>query len=56
MCGATYVPPHHQTNPNGSTYDNYETRGNHTPEQPGGAVLIDPYHPPASTRGRQAAP
>jgi hypothetical protein len=27
----TYVPPHYQTNPNGSTYDNYETRGNYDP-------------------------
>ena len=27
----TYVAPHHQTNPNGSTYDNYGTRGNYNP-------------------------
>ena len=27
----TYVEPHYQTNPNGSTYDNYETRGNLNP-------------------------
>ena len=27
----TVVAPHYQTNPNGSTYDNYETRGNYNP-------------------------
>jgi hypothetical protein len=27
----TYVAPHHQTNSNGSTYDNYGTRGNVNP-------------------------
>jgi hypothetical protein len=26
-----YVPPHYQTNPNGSTYDNYGARGNYNP-------------------------
>ena len=27
----TYVEPHYQTNPNGSTTDNYESRGNYNP-------------------------
>lgn len=27
----TYVQPHQQTNPNGSTLDNYNTRGNYNP-------------------------
>jgi hypothetical protein len=27
----SYVEPHHQTNPNGTTLDNYETRGNYNP-------------------------
>jgi hypothetical protein len=27
----TYVSPHYQTNPNNSTSDNYETRGNLNP-------------------------
>ena len=27
----TYVEPHYQTNPNSSTSDNYETRGNYNP-------------------------
>lgn len=27
----TYVEPHHQTNPNETKSDNYETRGNYNP-------------------------
>ena len=27
----TYVPPHYQTNPNGTQLDNYNTRGNVNP-------------------------
>jgi hypothetical protein len=27
----TYVQPHHQTNPNNTQYDNYNTRGNYNP-------------------------
>jgi hypothetical protein len=27
----TYVAPHYQTNPNGTTLDNYGTRGNYNP-------------------------
>lgn len=27
----TYVPPHHQTNPNNTTSDNYGTLGNYNP-------------------------
>jgi hypothetical protein len=27
----TYVPPHYQTNPDNSTYDNYDTSGNYNP-------------------------
>jgi hypothetical protein len=27
----TYVQPHEQTNPNGTQYDNYSTRGNYNP-------------------------
>ena len=27
----TYVQPHHSTNPNGTQYDNYGTRGNFNP-------------------------
>lgn len=27
----TYVPPHHQTNPNNTQMDNYGTRGNQNP-------------------------
>lgn len=27
----TYVQPHYQSNPNGTTYDNYGTRGNVNP-------------------------
>jgi len=27
----TYVQPHQQTNPNGTQYDNYNTRGNYNP-------------------------
>jgi len=27
----TYVQPYHQTNPNGTTSDNYGTRGNYNP-------------------------
>jgi opacity protein-like surface antigen len=27
----TYVAPHYQTNPNGTTSDNYSTRGNYNP-------------------------
>ncbi|MCW2315113.1 hypothetical protein M2322_000633 [Rhodoblastus acidophilus] len=26
-----YVAPHYQSNPNGTTYDNYDTRGNVNP-------------------------
>lgn len=35
----TYVAPHYQSNPNGSTYDNYGTRGN-----------VNPYTGQAGTR------
>lgn len=38
----TYVPPHHQTAPNGNPYDNYSTRGNVNPYT-GQAGTIDPY-------------
>jgi hypothetical protein len=27
----TYVQPHQQTNPNGTQYDNYNSRGNYNP-------------------------
>ncbi len=27
----TYVQPHYQTNPNGTQYDNYGSRGNYNP-------------------------
>jgi hypothetical protein len=27
----TYVPPHYQTNPNSTQYDNFGTRGNYNP-------------------------
>jgi hypothetical protein len=27
----TYVQPHRQTNPNGTQYDNYNSRGNYNP-------------------------
>ena len=27
----TYVRPHYQTNPNGTQYDNFNTRGNYNP-------------------------
>ncbi|WP_428671967.1 hypothetical protein [Reyranella sp.] len=27
----TYVQPHRQTNPNGTQYDNYSTKGNYNP-------------------------
>jgi hypothetical protein len=35
----TYVQPHYQSNPNGSTHDNYGTRGN-----------VNPYTGQAGTR------
>ena len=38
----TYVEPHYQTNPNGSTYDNYDTRGNYNPHT-GGYGSRSPY-------------
>lgn len=36
----TYVPPHEQTNPNGTQRDNYGTRGN-----------VNPYSGAVGTRG-----
>jgi hypothetical protein len=40
----SYVAPHHRTNPNNSTFDNFSTRGNVNPYtgQPG---TVDPYKP-----------
>lgn len=43
-----YVPGHYQTNPNGTTSDNWSTKGNQNPftGQPG---YVSPYRPPAFT-------
>lgn len=45
----TYVAPHYRSSPNGSTYDNYSTRGNVNPYT-GQAGTRDPsYRPPQSS-------
>lgn len=51
----TYVPPHMQTNPNGSMMDNYSTRGNVNPYT-GQVGTVDPYATQRSNYGTNPAP
>ena len=50
----TYVQPHHRTNPNNSTLDNFSTRGNTNPYT-GHSGTVDPYKSP-STYGTTPSP